>query len=177
MKRGDLEKALLPEFSNLIYVLKRMYSGSATPRELEYQLASYIDSRIDLKLNKNKRVDFSKDFNPIKPKDTPTELSGFANVFEADLDYLMGTSGIYFLYKEEKLVYIGKSVNVLLRVGSHVSQKIKMFDKALFIKVFEKDLGEFEKKLINHFKPIYNKLCSIETLGYEAVEEVIKKLK
>lgn len=60
--------------------------------------------------------------------------------------------GIYFLFLNMELVYIGKSANIYTRLGGHH----KDFDRVAVIEVAEKDLGAVEYALIGTFKPKHN---------------------
>jgi excinuclease UvrABC nuclease subunit len=68
--------------------------------------------------------------------------------------------GIYFLFYNKELVYIGKGWNCLLRVAEHTRKESeKTFTSWNFIPVDTKDeLGKFEKQLIMQQKPKYNKI-------------------
>jgi hypothetical protein len=61
-------------------------------------------------------------------------------------------SGIYFLIKNEEIIYIGKAVSVFARLIQHPVK----FDKFHFIQCEEKDLSITEKVLISKFKPAQN---------------------
>ena len=62
-------------------------------------------------------------------------------------------SGIYFLYYKNKLVYIGQSINIIMRLWSHRGQKL--YDNAIYFNINNNRLL-IEKKLIEKYKPIYN---------------------
>jgi hypothetical protein len=64
-------------------------------------------------------------------------------------------SGVYFLCHNDEVVYIGQSVNVFSRVGSHAGQKT--FSYAFFVPVAKSDLTFVELSLIQALKPKYNK--------------------
>lgn len=67
----------------------------------------------------------------------------------------MRFSGIYFLIKKGKVVYIGKSIDVLCRAffGGHRIH----FDSVRVIKCDPKRLSEYERRLIIIFRPKHNK--------------------
>lgn len=70
--------------------------------------------------------------------------------------YIRLITGIYFLIKNEELVYIGKSVNIFGRVGSHLSDKD--FDCFSFHEIKRPIIARLlEKKLIFELKPKYNR--------------------
>ncbi|KAA0089380.1 GIY-YIG nuclease family protein [Paraburkholderia sp. T12-10] len=65
---------------------------------------------------------------------------------------------IYFLFKEDRIVYVGQSTNVHLRIGSHASGAYrKEFDAFSMIDVPDGiDPTELEFSYIEQFAPIYN---------------------
>lgn len=71
-------------------------------------------------------------------------------------------NGIYFLFNEENLVYIGKGWNCLLRVAEHTrkeSKNNKIFSHWSFIEIPESEnLGSIERELIRKYKPMLNKI-------------------
>lgn len=83
-----------------------------------------------------------------------------------DLEYLKNTAfrlkantrGVYLLFYDDELVYIGKGWNCFLRVAEHTRKDSnKQFNSWNFIPVPEtKDLDHFEKLLIQEHKPKYN---------------------
>ena len=64
---------------------------------------------------------------------------------------------IYFLLKDDNLVYVGKSNNnIFARINSHI--KDKEFDSAYYTAISSEELlDEYEKKYIVKYKPKYNK--------------------
>lgn len=75
-------------------------------------------------------------------------------------------AGIYFLIKESKIVYIGQSINLLSRLGSH-TKRID-FDKYTFVKCAKEHLNDVESALISRFNPehnIHHRRYSLEELG------------
>ena len=72
--------------------------------------------------------------------------------------------GLYFLYNNGELVYIGVSTkNIYSRIQSHLNDK--EFDSYTWCatedKNILKELCELESVLIKKYKPIHNSLCSI----------------
>lgn len=64
--------------------------------------------------------------------------------------------GIYLLYKDDKVVYVGQSTNVNTRIKTHLSQGLKDFEKYIWFECEKDDLVKVEKEYINKFKPFYN---------------------
>jgi len=82
-------------------------------------------------------------------------------------------TGIYFLFKNENVVYVGKSAYCInSRILSH--KKNKDFDRVCFINIkpYFSNIDIAEYVYINIFNPIYNKVDK----NYEYKEE-LKKFK
>lgn len=84
--------------------------------------------------------------------------------------------GVYFLLLDEKIVYVGSSVNISERIATHVAEmrlptaNAKNFNKFAFIQVFEgKNLQLLEDYYITKFKPIENRRLPV-------TQEVAEKL-
>lgn len=63
-------------------------------------------------------------------------------------------TGIYFLFSNNELVYVGQSTDVLRRIQQHRSDKV--FDEFCFKKCLERDLDTLERNTIRFYKPRYN---------------------
>lgn len=66
-------------------------------------------------------------------------------------------SFIYFLIKDNEVVYVGKTTQGISRPFSH---KDKDYDSINIIYCEEKDLDELEDMYISKYKPPYNKLLN-----------------
>jgi len=70
-------------------------------------------------------------------------------------------NGIYFLFNEGNLVYVGKGWNCFLRVAEHTRKEPnnnKMFTHWNFIEIPESEnLGTIERALIQKYRPPLNK--------------------
>lgn len=64
-------------------------------------------------------------------------------------------AGVYFLYDHDELVYIGQSNNMYQRIGEHIAQGEKKFDR--FELYPTADRIRLEGFLIEMFGPKYNK--------------------
>lgn len=62
--------------------------------------------------------------------------------------------GIYFLYKKNKLVYIGQSISILSRIYSHLNKK--SFDSFSYIECKRERLNHLEYLYIYHLNPLLN---------------------
>lgn len=77
------------------------------------------------------------------------------------------TGGIYFLYNDDELVYIGKSQNIFQRIGSHIKEGIKEFNNWDYQEIDnENERSELEGYLINVFKPKYNEKMEYNSIFY-----------
>lgn len=77
--------------------------------------------------------------------------------FEIELNkYSVHKPCVYFLIHEEKVVYVGQSKCLPLRINQHLQEGVKLFDKINYTKLPEKNLNHFEKKMIKYFSPKYN---------------------
>ncbi|MBT8141915.1 MAG: GIY-YIG nuclease family protein [Gammaproteobacteria bacterium] len=72
-------------------------------------------------------------------------------------------SGLYFLFDQDELVYIGKGWNCLLRVAEHTRKDSdKEFTSWEYIHIeSKKEYSALEKKLIKMHTPKYNKTYKI----------------
>lgn len=57
-------------------------------------------------------------------------------------------TGIYFLFRKGRLIYIGQTTNLHSRLSSHVQKK---YDYVRFIECDESQLNEYETRWINRF--------------------------
>ena len=65
-------------------------------------------------------------------------------------------SGIYVLYDDEEIVYIGKSTNIYNRIQQHKKDKVFTSVKSIIFKE-EGNIDLYEPYLIKKYKPKYNK--------------------
>lgn len=66
--------------------------------------------------------------------------------------------GVYFLYADDQLVYIGQSVNIPSRIRDHLRDGTKIFNayKSIIIPIGQ-DLTDVEDFYIRKYNPKYNK--------------------
>jgi hypothetical protein len=84
----------------------------------------------------------------------PLSLANIEGLFELKING--DCSGIYFLLKNSKVVYVGQSLSIASRVINHQHEKQKDFDQIFYLKASPNDLLKLEHFYINYFKPIYN---------------------
>lgn len=72
---------------------------------------------------------------------------------------LGNTSGVYFLFQENELVYIGQGWNCILRVAEHTRKDSeKIFSHWNFIAIeSEYERKQVEKELLKIYAPKFNK--------------------
>jgi hypothetical protein len=101
-----------------------------------------------------------------------------------EFDKLDSVAGVYFLFdKEDKLLYIGKSINIGNRLYTHYSPTISLFEgiqnvfaKARAIRIYSSTRRvHFEKYLIEKYKPIFNVKHS-ETYEKSLQEKELERL-
>lgn len=119
--------------------LERKKKGSLTKRQVEFSAA--------IKNMKSREVvDAIRDIDQSK---------AYVDVRKVEKVFLK--SGVYFLFKDKKVVYIGESHCVISRVSQHTQEGIKEFDEFRLIYIEgERDREKEEKKMIRKFRPVYN---------------------
>lgn len=66
------------------------------------------------------------------------------------------TCGIYFLLQGQRIVYVGQSINVHVRLDDHRRDKSKVFDGYAIVECRPKMLNAIEAAYIAKFSPKYN---------------------
>jgi len=94
--------------------------------------------------------------DPVTAKDKiPKEIESIKELFKVpDVIYNAG-SCVYFLCKDDRVVYVGKSVNIQSRLQQHLKEK--EFDKVYYIRVSPSQLDTVESALIAMLRPVLNK--------------------
>ena len=64
--------------------------------------------------------------------------------------------GIYILFDDEQVVYVGKSVMPYGRIGDHIKQKKMIFNSFRILKCSKEKLNYWESYLIYNLYPRYN---------------------
>ena len=74
---------------------------------------------------------------------------------------LQGRFIVYFLLKEDKIVYVGSSENFLQRLSLHITKKEKDFDSYSFIELPNRaEMLKTEAENIIYYNPYYNKVLT-----------------
>ena len=71
------------------------------------------------------------------------------------LKTLFNTQLIYFLFNKDKIVYIGQTMRMGIRILSHQASK-KKFDRWSCVEVHKNEVDNIEAELIQLVRPIYN---------------------
>lgn len=72
--------------------------------------------------------------------------------------------GIYFIFKREKIVYVGRSNNIRLRLAAHCSNRFyKTYMMAAYLVVNENIINDLEKQFIEKYEPPLNRIMYMGT--------------
>ena len=72
-------------------------------------------------------------------------------------------SGIYYIYNQDNtLLYIGQSKNIASRLTTHIRGKYRNSHKIIIDPVYEEELNDVERFMIDKLKPIDNVMVSEE---------------
>lgn len=69
-------------------------------------------------------------------------------------------SGIYFLHSGTDVVYVGQAIDIRKRIGNHLTEGVKSFDRFSWIPIPQHLLDKREREYIGRFAPRYNR-CSL----------------
>lgn len=84
------------------------------------------------------------------------------------------TEGVYFLYDGDELVYIGTTDNLYRRIGEHIAEGEKVFDRFEFYPTT--DRIRLEGFLIKMFKPKYNLSMGADYVFSRTREDIFPSL-
>ena len=95
-----------------------------------------------------------------------------------DTRYQASLTGIYFLFRDNVLQYIGQSQNVMQRVGQHLRNK--QFDTFTYIECNIAELNDMEIRYIRQYNPPLNhayarNLMPFYALNMSAHKELIDR--
>jgi hypothetical protein len=103
--------------------------------------------------------------------DVPYEISKIDNLFKLPKSLFNSGSCIYFLCRNEKVVYIGQAENVHQRLVEHL--KTKNFDTVFYLRVPFNKMDKIESALISYLNPEYNKKSIKSGIKYASIAESI----
>lgn len=84
----------------------------------------------------------------------PVEISRIEDLYKLPKTLFNSGSCIYFLCRENKVVYVGQALNIHARLVEH--HRCKNFDNVFYIRVSANRLNIIENSLIAYLKPEYN---------------------
>ncbi len=111
-------------------VLKKQFSQELLQEYKNEMVAFFIsDLKKSLKCISSEINVFAVDNRSelVNVEERPTELILMKKVYKYHLDKMPSPSGIYFLYKNRVLQYIGQSIYVTNRINTHVFSAEKRF--------------------------------------------------
>lgn len=111
--------------------LIKIQDGKEIPIHLHVQIPEYVDS-----------------------EKVPNEIAHLNGLSESRC--VFPSACIYFLSLENKVVYVGQSVNLMLRLFQH--KHTKSFDRVFYLPVPESQLNRIEAEFIRLLKPPLNKV-------------------
>jgi len=87
-------------------------------------------------------------------------MANIKELNQASIALVGACSGVYFLFDDDELVYIGQGWNCLLRVAEHTRKDSnKVFNKWNFIRIEdEEERKDRERELRAQLKPRFNKI-------------------
>lgn len=148
---GLPEKKVL-EFANLGYMPHWKINGG----EPLFQTAEVKRWAKKNLLQRNDGTDLPMEFHisvdPPSASNLPPKIHNLKNIREIPCASII--PGIYFLTKNDEIVYVGQSVNPIARIHSH--QQEKDFEKAYLLPVPREKLDEVEAAFIRFFRPRLN---------------------
>lgn len=71
-----------------------------------------------------------------------------------------GQSGIYFLIRDDEVVYVGQAANMRKRIGQHLAEGVKHFDSVCAIMCEPSKRDNLERHYITLFAPPLNQ-CAV----------------
>ena len=86
---------------------------------------------------------------------------------------------IYVLFQGEEVVYVGQSINVYSRLGTHYQEGTKEFDSFRILYCKKKRMSYWERKLIKAYEPRYNvsqNRRKAKALGYKTPNQRMKEI-
>jgi hypothetical protein len=103
-----------------------------------------------------RRIDILCAMGPSCPSAPPLALANIGGLCLLSLGGMV--TGIYFLCKDDQVVYVGQSNRVVARIASHIGEGRKDFDheRVYFLPCPLASLNELERRYIDLLKPRYN---------------------
>src|SRR5687768_14805861 len=80
----------------------------------------------------------------------------------SEIDASFAQPGIYFLWHDDAIVYVGQSKNVSKRLVDHMMDRLKAFERVSFQPCPRKELLKTERYFIEALLPKYNRCGTSE---------------
>ena len=101
--------------------------------------------------------------------------------FIALLEYAVGKAGVYCLWCDKTIVYVGKSIDLQQRVLTSLKERTRSCEINEVSMIFTPTLADMhilEVYMITHFKPILNKDCACEDepIMFAPLDEMLKTM-
>ncbi len=149
------------------YVLTHPITGNSyfyfVPAEVDsWFLNNYVKHERHFYEQKLTFLAFDYDCYKITEEDNlPLELTAIKGLYKFPVTKHSGTPpAIYFLCRDQKVVYIGQSINMGERMMEHLKHSEKKFTDIYFFPCHQENLLKFETALIRQFRPEYNVRCN-----------------
>lgn len=136
----------------LYYTWKHPVTGK------EYGLGYNFSDAAAQARDANARLSTDQEKNTLIDKQQESEkklLEEIKNSYSLTPQSFSVLTGVYFLFCESEVVYVGKSTNIVKRVHQHYSDG-KVFDRFAYIEFEERFLDYEERKYIKMYSPKYN---------------------
>lgn len=119
-------------------------------------------------------------FNPIEfriiPSDVvPAALCMIKYLYRLPKERIHTPPGVYFLCDSDRIVYIGKSLNIQDRIVEHKKDLDKVFNSVYFLCCHIAQLLKVEEACIKYFQPELNKQYSQSDLN-EADQKILNTI-
>lgn len=151
------EKKLIPHYILIHPVTKKEQVYFITSEVNDWYQQHYI--RREDHFYEQSITILSFDYNAYKIRENdcvPAELSRIRHLFKLPSHEVSIPPVIYFLCKNNRIVYIGQSIKLHTRISDHKKENLKDFDNVYFFPCKFDCLNSTELSLIKHFKPPLN---------------------
>lgn len=138
--KDTIEHVIIGEFyqkirNNVAELMKDLYD-----EKIENMLVSTIRKRFP------PSIVYVNEFKELPPQ--------LRSLMVKEVFALPSGSCIYFLCKSDRIVYIGQSINIGMRIAQHILDK--NFDRVFYMNIQKDDLDRIESELIEYYAPEYN---------------------
>jgi hypothetical protein len=116
---------------------------------------------------------------PIRPKIKPArivrevetaDLLEWETIIRIAVPAKTAVCGVYFLLQGNRIVYVGQSGNVHVRLESHRREGTKKFDRYAIVECGAKKLDALEAKYIAKYSPKYNIMSNARNMAERVLD-------